>query len=128
MHILIAPNAFKNSLTAREAAECIETGLRSSKLKFTCDRFPIADGGDGTGSLLIEKLNGTLVNAVVRDPLGREIQSSLGLTDRGRTAIIEMADASGIRLLKAGELKPFHRCFQISRLIAYREQYIKVVF
>ncbi|HEY0668018.1 MAG TPA: glycerate kinase [Sphingobacteriaceae bacterium] len=106
MHILIAPNAFKGSLTAKQASECIENGLRQSKLKFTCDQFPIADGGDGTGSLLIEKLGGTIVQVKVHDPLGREIQSSFGLIDNGKTAVIEMADASGIRLLTTRELNP----------------------
>lgn len=106
MHILIAPNAFKGSLSAKQASECIESGLRQSKLKFTCDQFPIADGGDGTGSLLIEKLGGTIVQVKVHDPLGREIQSSFGLIDNGKTAVIEMADASGIRLLNTKELNP----------------------
>ena len=106
MHILIAPNAFKGSLSAQKAAECIESGLQLSGLKFTSEKFPIADGGDGTGSLLVDKLQGISISTVVHDPLGREIQSSFGLIEEGRTAVIEMADASGIRLLKTGELNP----------------------
>lgn len=106
MHILIAPNAFKNSLTAAEAAECIERGLRSGKLIFSCSRFPIADGGDGTGGLIVNKLGGEVVSMDVSDPLGRKVKSSFGLIDDGRTAVIEMAEASGIRLLKTEELNP----------------------
>ena len=106
MHILIAPNAFKNSLTATEAAAAIAQGLHRSKLDCTTECFPIADGGDGTGSLIMEKCNGILVDVKVNDPLGRKIFASYGLIDDGKTAIIEMANASGLRLLKPDELNP----------------------
>lgn len=106
MHILIAPNAFKNSLTAQQAAIAIKTGLSLSELNCTSVCFPIADGGDGTGSLIIEKLNGIRIETEVQDPLGRNITSSFGLIDNGKTAVIEMADASGLRLLKSNELNP----------------------
>lgn len=106
MHILIAPNAFKNSLTAQQAAITIQKGLNKSGLSFTSECFPIADGGDGTASLLIEKFNGEQVVLTVQDALGRAIQSSFGLIDQGKTAVIEMADASGLRLLEVSELNP----------------------
>src|SRR3546814_18289252 len=101
MHILIAPNAFKHSLTAEEAAEAIRKGLNLSKLHCTTECFPIADGGDGTAELLIQKLKGPLVPLAVKDPIGRTIHSSYGLIDNGQTAVIEMADESSIRLLKS---------------------------
>ena len=106
MHILIAPNAFKNSLTASEAANVIQQGLQLSTLNCTSNCFPIADGGDGTGSLIIEKCNGKMVRKEVLDPLGRKINSQIGLIDGGKTAVIEMADSSGLRLLKRDELNP----------------------
>ena len=106
MHILIAPNAFKNSLTASEAANAIQQGLQLSKLNCTSNCFPIADGGDGTGSLIIEKCNGKMVRKEVQDPLGRKINSQIGLIDGGKTAVIEMADSSGLRLLNRDELNP----------------------
>ena len=106
MHILIVPNAFKNSLEAAEAADAIEAGLKLSKLVCTTTCFPVADGGDGTGGLIIEKCNGAIITREVRDPLGRKIRSSFGLIDNSKTAVIEMADASGLRLLKKSELKP----------------------
>ncbi len=106
MHILIAPNAFKHSLSATDAALAIEDGLRQSKLHCTTTCFPIADGGDGTGPLIIQKCKGLIVQKQVHDPLGRLITSQFGLIDNGKTAVIEMADASGLRLLKKEELNP----------------------
>lgn len=106
MHILIAPNAFKNSLTAQQAALAIQEGLLLSDLACTTTCFPIADGGDGTGSLIVEHLKGEWVEVPANDPLGRVIQSRLGLVDDGQTAVIEMADASGLRLLNPTELNP----------------------
>ncbi|HEU4861729.1 MAG TPA: glycerate kinase, partial [Chitinophagaceae bacterium] len=58
MHILIAPNAFKNSLDAARVAEAISNGLHKSKLQCTTSCFPVADGGDGTAGLLIDYLKG----------------------------------------------------------------------
>ena len=106
MHILIAPNAFKHSLTANEAADAIQEGLKRSGLNFTSECFPIADGGDGTGHLIVEKCRGTWHEYEVHDPLGRLIKAPLGIIDQGKTAVIEMADASGIRLLQQNELAP----------------------
>ena len=108
MRILIAPNAFKNSLNARDAAFAIRDGLMQSNLHCTCECFPIGDGGDGTGDLIIKKCGGVLIDAEVHDPLGRSMQASFGLIDAGKTAIIEMANASGLRLLKPAELDPLH--------------------
>ena len=104
MKILIAPNAFKNSLPADAAATAILEGLSQSPLSFTGECFPVGDGGDGTGDLLIKRLGATLIETPARDPLGRPRQASFGLA--GETAIIEMANASGIRLLDRGELDP----------------------
>ncbi|WPU96913.1 glycerate kinase [Mucilaginibacter sabulilitoris] len=106
MHILIAPNAFKNSLTAYDAAQAIQKGIKLSILRCTTTCFPIADGGDGTAGLIIQQLKGTIVPVAVHDPLGKLISTSFGLIENGRTAVIEMADASGLRLLNANELNP----------------------
>ncbi|MFL5740159.1 MAG: glycerate kinase [Flavisolibacter sp.] len=105
MHILIAPNAFKNSITATAAATAIHEGLDQSRLKCSCSCFPIGDGGDGTGEILIQKLNGVQQEARVEDPVGRTISASYGIIN-GTTAIIEMANASGLRLLKKQEARP----------------------
>lgn len=108
MHILICPNAFKNSLDADAAAAAIEHGLEQSSLSCTTQCFPVGDGGDGTGTLLTRLCHGTLVLETVSDPLGRKINAGYGLIENGRTAVIEMAAASGLHLLKNAELDPLH--------------------
>lgn len=108
MRVLIAPNAFKHSLSAAAAAEAIQIGLKSSGLRCTSECFPIADGGDGTGELIIQKHGGKIVKTMIHDPLGRVIRSSFGLIENGHTAVIEMASASGVRLLKQEELAPVY--------------------
>jgi len=106
MHILIAPNAFKNSLDAAKVAEAINNGLHQSKLSCTTTCFPVADGGDGTAGLLMDHLGGQLIHAIVHDPLTRKITSSFGWIEKNKTAIIELAAASGLRLLKVNEYNP----------------------
>lgn len=106
MHILISPNAFKNSLDAVAVAAAIEKGLQQSKLRCTTECFPVGDGGDGTGILITKALSGVFINEKVHDPLGRAIQTSYGIIDHGNTAVIEMAAASGLHLLKNAERDP----------------------
>ena len=106
MHILIAPNAFKNSLDAAKVAEAISNGLHKSKLQCTTSCFPVADGGDGTAGLLIDYLKGEWIHTNVHDPLMRAISSSFGWIEKDKTAIIELAAASGLRLLKPVEYSP----------------------
>lgn len=111
MHILIAPNAFKNSLPADAAATAILQGLEQSGLAFTGECFPVGDGGDGTGDLLMQKLGAARIDVIAHDPVGRERAAFFGLTADG-TAIMEMATASGIRLLDKMELDPLHATSQ----------------
>lgn len=106
MQILVAPNAFKNSLTASEAAFAIKKGFEESLLECTCRCFPIADGGDGTSQLITELLQGSFIRTLVQDPFGRIIPVQFGLINEGTTAVIDIAAASGIRLLSPNELNP----------------------
>ena len=106
MHVLIAPNAFKHSLSAVDAADAIAAGLRESNFSGTWAACPVGDGGDGTADLLLRQLGGREVPVVVHDPLGRRIESHYALLEGERTALIELADASGLRLLRADELDP----------------------
>lgn len=106
MRILVAPNAFKNSLSATDAAEAIIQGLKQSTLHFQHECFPIGDGGNGTADLIIKRKKGRWVSAQVHDPFGRKINASIGLLDEEKTAVIEMAEASGLQRLGPGELDP----------------------
>jgi glycerate kinase len=106
MHILIAPNAFKNSITAAGAANAIFTGLQESGLVFTADLFPVADGGDGTATLLEERLHAIRIPVSVQDPLGKIIETHFGWVEKKRLAIIELANASGLRLLNPSSYNP----------------------
>lgn len=106
MHILIAPNAFKHALDARTAAMAIAEGIEQAAAGFSAAVFPVGDGGDGTGRLLTEHCAGEFIITETVDPLGRKIQASFGLTDNRKTAVIEMATASGLHLLRKDELDP----------------------
>jgi glycerate kinase len=106
MRIAIAPNAFKGSLTAAQAADCIERGLRAALPDCQFVKVPVADGGDGTARAVVDATGGRWVSCAAHDPLGRPITSGFGLTGDGRTAVIEMALASGLALLKPGEQNP----------------------
>ena len=106
MHIIIAPNAFKGSVTAEEAANCIAEGIAQSRLHCSLTLIPIADGGDGTASLIAKKMNSKIILVPVHDPLGRLIEATFGWVQDTKTAIIEISDASGIKLLKKKELNP----------------------
>jgi len=108
MRIIIAPNAFKGSLSADEAAECIARGLKKSKLSCTLQLIPIADGGDGTAHLISKKLSAKPVKVLVHGPLDKKIEASYGWMSKSKTAIIELADASGLRLLNHSKLNPLN--------------------
>ncbi|RNI34247.1 glycerate kinase [Hanamia caeni] len=106
MHIVIAPNAFKGSLSAGQVAQHIAAGLKKSKLTCSLKLIPIADGGDGTAHLISKKLSAKSIKIFVHDPLGKKILSAFAWENKSKTAIIELADASGIRLLKKENLNP----------------------
>ncbi len=108
MNILVAPNAFKNSLSAEDAAEAIRRGLLKSGLQCNIQLFPVGDGGDGTALLLIKKNNGVFTTARATDPMGKIIDTSFGFIDDGNTAVIEMANISGLRLLGNRKPDPVH--------------------
>jgi glycerate kinase len=106
LKIAIAPDAFKGTLTALEAAACIERGLRRVLRNISVCRIPMADGGDGTVRAIVDATNGRLKRAKVHDPLGRPIWAKYGITGIGSTAVIEMAAASGLVLLEPSERNP----------------------
>ncbi len=103
--VLIAPQEFKGTLTAVEAAEAIAAGLRRACPGWTFDLLPMADGGSGTTDALLAALGGRRHLARASDPRRRPIEASWGLLP-GKRAIVECAAASGLLRLPPEELKP----------------------
>lgn len=104
--IAVVPDSFKGSLTALEAATCVERGLKSVLSNVAVRKIPMADGGDGTVQTIVDATNGRILSKTVRNPLGRKTKASFGITGDGKTAVIEMATASGLALLKPAERNP----------------------
>lgn len=98
---LVAPDSFKGTHDAPAVAAALAAGLEQAG--WEADRCPVADGGEGTLAVLAEALDGELVEVRVSDPLGRPVVADFGLVDGGATAIVEMARASGLALVAAGE-------------------------
>lgn len=107
---LIAPDKFKGSLTAVEAAHAIAAGIRRIDPDALLDLCPIADGGEGFMETLISTLHGKWISCPAVDPLGRAIESRyvLAETTAGLTAILEMAETAGLWRLRAAERDPLH--------------------
>ena len=99
---LLALDSFKGCLTAPEAVDAAAAALAG------CDvcRMPLSDGGEGFAECLVGCLGGTFRTVLVHDPLGRPVNARYALLEKGRTAVIETAAASGITLLKPEELDP----------------------
>lgn len=108
MKIVIAPDSFKESLTALEVAEAIEAGLKKVLPDAEYVKVPMADGGEGTVQSLVDATEGRLISAEVRAPLGNKVRAEFGLSGDGRTAIIEMAAASGLHLVPSEKRNPLH--------------------
>ena len=106
MNILVAPDSFKDSLSASEASRIISEAISALIPSASIRQIPISDGGEGLLEALLTPLQGTLVSVSVKDPLHRTIEASYGLVDQGKTAIIEMATASGLELLSIEERNP----------------------
>ena len=106
MRILIAPDKFKGTLSAREVGEAIAVGLRDVLPNATIDIIPMADGGEGTADAILEALAGRRVICKSHDALGREVEASYGWIEKAQAAVMEMSEAAGMRRLKSNELNP----------------------
>ena len=106
MRIVIAPNAFKGSLSAHEAATAIGEGIRIAAPDADLVLLPIADGGDGTVDALVAATEGERRTLRVRGPLGDPVDAEYGLIDGGSTAVIEMAKAAGLALVPKEKRDP----------------------
>jgi glycerate kinase len=96
MKFVIAPDSFKGSLTAKEAAANIKRGLARIFPDADYELVPMADGGEGTVQSLVDATDGQLVTETVTGPLGTPVQAAYGMLGDGVTAVIEMSAASGI--------------------------------
>jgi len=103
VRVLIAPQEFKGSLSAAEAARAMADGLRHALPGVELDLAPMADGGPGTVEALVAAGDGRCLTASIADPLGRPVEAAWGLLEEGSTAVIEMAAASGLVLLRPQE-------------------------
>ena len=99
MRIVIAPDSFKESLTALEVATEIEAGFREIFPDADYFKLPMADGGEGTVAAMVDATGGTRVEVEVTGPQGEPVTAFYGLTGDGKSAIIEMAAASGLALI-----------------------------
>lgn len=106
MRVIICPDSFKGSLSSVQAAEAIERGVRRGAAGIVTVKIPLADGGEGTVEALVRATGGETRRARVHDPLMREIDSFYGILGDGRTAVVEMAAASGLHLLFPEERNP----------------------
>ncbi|MGD1045515.1 MAG: glycerate kinase [Bacteroidota bacterium] len=106
MKIVIAPDSFKGSLSAQEAASAMERGVHAAIPDAEIDTIPMADGGEGTLEALVSSTNGIFKEAQAVDPLGRPMQTKYGILGNSKTAVIEMAAVSGLLLLKKEERNP----------------------
>jgi glycerate kinase len=96
--VVIAPDSFKESLSALEVAEAIERGFRQVYPQAQYVKLPMADGGEGTVDSMVAATGGEIVRVEVTGPLGQPVQAFYGLLGDGETAVIEMAAASGLHL------------------------------
>lgn len=106
MKIVIAPDSYKESLSALEVATAIELGFREIWPEADYVKIPVADGGEGTVDAMVAATQGRLVHVDVTGPLGKTIQAFYGLSGDERSAFIEMAAASGLEQVPAGLRDP----------------------
>ncbi len=104
--IIIAPDKFKGALTGLQFCDIVEEAIKKHIPTVEIKKLPLADGGDGTVEVLEYYMGGERVELEVHDPLHRKVKASYLFSEERKMAFIEMADASGIRLLKGHELNP----------------------
>ncbi|MFW0764527.1 glycerate 2-kinase [Trabulsiella odontotermitis] len=106
MKIVIAPDSYKESLSATEVAQAIEKGFREIFPDAQYVKVPVADGGEGTVEAMIAATQGTAMTAHVTGPLGEPVEAVWGISGDGHTAFIEMAAASGLALVPPAQRNP----------------------
>ncbi|WP_020560728.1 glycerate kinase [Thiofilum flexile] len=106
MKIVIAPDSFKESLSALGVAEALAAGLRLALPNAELILAPVADGGEGTTEALVRATQGQLVTETVTDPLGHRLTTQWGILGNGKTAVIETAAAAGLHVVPVALRNP----------------------
>ncbi|MFP7495239.1 glycerate kinase [Terribacillus saccharophilus] len=106
MKIVVAPDSFKESMTALEVADACERGIKRAIPGADVVKVPMADGGEGTVQSLVDATGGELFYHSVTGPLGDEVRAAYGMLGDGKTAVIEMAEASGLHLVPPCNREP----------------------
>lgn len=104
--IVVAPDSFKGSLSAREVADCCRDAIRRAMPSAETVCVPLADGGEGTVDAVCGQMGGEMAECSVHGPLGRSVKARYAITGDGSTAVMEMAQASGLTLIEASERNP----------------------
>ena len=104
--IVVAIDSFKGSLSSREAAEAAEQGIKTIFPQCEVLHFPVADGGEGILEILTDAFHGHTVPLVAHNPLMQKITTQYGISEDGRTALVEMARISGLPLLPPSRQNP----------------------
>jgi glycerate kinase len=106
MKIVLAPDSFKGNLTSLQVAAALEKGIRRVLPNAKCIKVPMADGGEGTVQSLVDGAGGKFIRKKVTGPAGKPVMARYGLLADGTTAVIEMAEASGLPYVKGKEKNP----------------------
>ena len=104
--IVLAPDSFKESMTAKEVCEAMERGIRKANSQIRCIHVPMADGGEGTMQSLVDETGGRVYSKEVVGPLGNNVVAEYGILGNGEIGVIEMASASGIHLVDSEKRNP----------------------
>lgn len=104
--VVVASDSFKGSVSSLEVAESVEKAVYKVFPKCEVVKIPIADGGEGTMETLVYAMNGKMITCKVHNPLMNMISASYGILDDGKTAVIEVASASGLTLIPVNKRNP----------------------
>ena len=104
--IVLAPDSFKESMSAKEACMAMERGIKKVNSNIKCVHVPMADGGEGTMQSLVGATNGNIYSLEVIGPLGNKVKAQYGILGGGKIGILEMASASGIHLVPLDKRNP----------------------
>ncbi len=106
MKIILAPDSFKGNLTSLQVAAALEKGVKRVLPKALCIKVPMADGGEGTVQSLVDATGGQFIRKRVTGPAGNPVSARYGMLADGETAVIEMAEASGLPLVSGKQMNP----------------------